>query len=637
MPNADELEQRFHESVQRHLSGNLKEAEEGYRAILRVAPKNVATLVNLGVLLKERGAYEEAERPLKKAVKLAPDYAAGHNNYGTVLYRLARRDEALACYEKALTLEPDYAEAHYNLGLLLRDQRKDEALAHFRRAAALKPDYADARVSVANACRERGWAEEAIEHYERAAAIVPDNDGIKVKSALVLPVIASSREEMERYRARLVNELRRLSERKLHISDPLQEIGQTLFYLAYQGMDDRQINETFARICEHACPELAYVAPHCRAGNAPHRRDPIKVGFVSRYLRGHAVAWCTRNLIRHLQRDGFEVTLFTVEKELDDIWHEMSAEVRDVVYFETEDLRRARELIAAKELDVLIYPDIGMEPLTYFLAFARLARVQCVMPGHPVTTGLTSIDYFLSWGGCDSEDAQACYTERLVRFDGFPAYPRFALPEPRKSRSDYGLPSGKTLYVCPQTPFKFHPDFDDLLAEILRNDPNGDLILFESGAPEWRELLMARLGRAMPDVLQRVRILRRLPIPDFANVLAVCDVALDTVHFGGGNTCFQMFLVGTPIATLPGPFARSRVAAAMYWTMGMSECVANSPEDYVAIALRLGRDPAFRNEIRARILANNSVLFEDPAGLQSLSRFLQAAVKGGGEATAAHG
>ncbi len=80
-----------------------------------------------------------------------------------------------------------------------------------------------------------------------------------------------------------------------------------------------------------------------------------------------------------------------------------------------DDLAQAREQIAALELDTLIYMDIGMEPMSYFLAFARLARVQCVMGGHPITTGIGALDYFMSSDLIEVDHAQNHYSEILVR------------------------------------------------------------------------------------------------------------------------------------------------------------------------------------------------------------------------------
>ncbi|CAM9713019.1 unnamed protein product, partial [Hapterophycus canaliculatus] len=80
------------------------------------------------------------------------------------------------------------------------------------------------------------------------------------------------------------------------------------------------------------------------------------------------------------------------------------------------DLHLARMAVAREELDVLVYPDLGMEALTYFMAFARLAPVQCVWWGHPVTPSTGAIDYFLSLD-VELEGGQGDYLEQMVRMD----------------------------------------------------------------------------------------------------------------------------------------------------------------------------------------------------------------------------
>ena len=126
----------------------------------------------------------------------------------------------------------------------------------------------------------------------------------------------------------------------------------------------------------------------------------------------------------------------------------------------------ARRQIAAAELDIVFYPDIGMEALTYFLAFARLAPVQCVTWGHPVTTGIPALDHFVSSELLEPDGAESHYAERLVRLPRLPAcVARPARPSAHGDRDHLGLGPGR-LYVCPQSLFKLHPDFDDVLGEF---------------------------------------------------------------------------------------------------------------------------------------------------------------------------
>ena len=109
-----------------------------------------------------------------------------------------------------------------------------------------------------------------------------------------------------------------------------------------------------------------------------------------------------------------------------------------------------------------------MEPITYTLAFSRLAPVQCVTWGHPVTTGIPTIDYFISSEALESEESDQHYTERLVRLKT-PAiyYYRPETPTSLKDRAAFGLPESGALYMCPQSLFKLHPSFDEILAGTL--------------------------------------------------------------------------------------------------------------------------------------------------------------------------
>src|SRR5262249_14288802 len=134
-------------------------------------------------------------------------------------------------------------------------------------------------------------------------------------------------------------------------------------------------------------------------------------------------------------------------------------------------VRRARQLIADCRLDVLFYADIGMDAYTYSLAFHRLAPGQCVTWGAPVQSGIPNVDYFLSSELLEPDDADGHYTEHLVRLNGLPTYYyRPAAPEKIHDVKHYGLPAGCPIYLCPQSLFKFHPEFDGVLKEILARD-----------------------------------------------------------------------------------------------------------------------------------------------------------------------
>ena len=239
------------------------------------------------------------------------------------------------------------------------------------------------------------------------------------------------------------------------------------------------------------------------------------------------------------------------------------------------ELAGARRLIAAERLDALYYADIGMSALTYFLAFARLAPLQCLTWGHPDTTGIPNLDRFLSCDAMEPEGAERHYSETLVRLPGPTIhYARPALPARLKPRSAFGLPDDAHLYVCPQSLFKIHPDFDRALVELLRRDRQGLVVLLSGRDRNLDDLLRRRLARVGPEVVGRIRFLRQMPLPDFLSLVTVSDVMLDPLHYSGGNTSLEAFALGTPIVTWPGEFMRGRHTHGFYKLMDLDDCVA---------------------------------------------------------------
>ncbi len=157
-------------------------------------------------------------------------------------------------------------------------------------------------------------------------------------------------------------------------------------------------------------------------------------------------------------------------------------------------------------------------------------------------------------------------------------------------------------------------------------DPLGRVLFIRSHHPQWTHQLLRRFRRTLPDEADRIQFLPHQGGQDYLHLLAVCDVLLDTTHFGGGNTAFKAFSVGAPIVTMPGDFARSHVTAACYRKMGVLDCIAQSPDEYVRIAVHLGTEPQWRQMVKRRIEAARGVLFENQGVVRELEQFFVEAV-----------
>ncbi len=333
-------------------------------------------------------------------------------------------------------------------------------------------------------------------------------------------------------------------------------------------------------------------------------------------------------MIEQLNREQFEVLVFRLGVSTDAVTQfirQHADRMIDLPYV----LEQAQQQIAAQEPDVLLFTDIGFDALTYYLAHARLAPLQCVTWGHPLTTGIPTLDCFISSEALDLPDAQAQYTERLVRLPHMvPYYFRPDFPPSTKGRADFGLPTAERLYGCLQVMFKIHPDDDAVFAEILRRDP---------GAPWCCCKETFRIGRGCSKRASAGRF------PTWPSGFTLPSSS----HRATSRTCCRCstpcWIRCTSAAAtrvtnrLPAAVRSSRCRAyscaaasrtALYQAMGLTECVARDEQDYVERALRLANDRPWHAARQAEILAANQAIFQNVAGVRELEQFLSDAVAG---------
>lgn len=601
--------------------GDVRGALERYEQVLTEDAANMAALRGAAAACRRLGDLGRAQSIYEDLVAANGNDAAALNNLGVVKMERGDSEAAIMDYRNALEIDPNSFDLLNNMAVALLDLGHAGAAETFlRRALAQESQSAAVQGNLGNALRRQGSYEEAAVSYRAALAIDPAA-GLKMRLASLLPIIPSSSEQMRTARQSMEASVDALLDETLRIDDPIGEVGMTQFQLSYHDTNNRALNRKIAVVYQKACPSLSYTAPHCQMSKH-ESGDRLKVGFISQYFRDHAVGWCYQGIMRNMPRDRLSVSAFTFGSGEDALWRAIAEDVDEAVLL-PKSLAAAREKIAAAELDILVYTDIGMDPLTYFLAFARLAPVQCVTNGHPDTTGIPTIDYFVSSAPLEDADSGDAYSETLVALEnGLVHYERPKAPDMNKPRSAYGLPSDNTLYICPQSLFKIHPDMDSAFARILQEDTCGQLIVFAGPEPSWAELLLARWRDSIGENIDRIQVLERQPFNDFLNILGLSDVILDTWPFCGGNTTYQGLAMGTPIVTLPGRFARGRSTMALYEQLEITEAIASSPENYAEIAVRLGTNPAWRSEVSTKITERSDRLFGDHAAVDAFADFL---------------
>jgi CRISPR-associated protein Csy1 len=654
--------------------GNRAEAIECLQRSIALLPGLAPAHRYLGVLLAESGAHEAAMRSFERAIDLDPRHPRAWCNLGNARRALGRLADAEGAYREALALQPDYPLASYNLALVQRDLGRagdaettlrgilarqpatrpfspalsaladllrqrgalDESAELYGRAIGVAPaDGIDAHLGLAQVLAERGDAEQARAVYAEAERRRPASLGAALGARLTLPMVYRDPGELaaerERY-ARGLAELERGLDRYTAHADSarvLDELRWTNFFLAYQGQDDRDLQSRYAAFAAAAVDrvEPSWRAP-IAATSAAGRR--IRVGFASAFLHFGTVGQYFHRWITELDPHRFEVFFFQLRAADDPVIAAIRARADHHLLFAGAEARPSRvaPAIRAAALDVLIYPELGMDTTSFALAALRLAPRQYAAWGHPVTTGHATVDGFFTCDVMEPPGGDAHYAEPLVRMPGIgTCYPRVTLPPP-VPREALGLPSGVPLLLCPQSMFKIHPDNDDLVARVLAQSPTAMLVLFGERHPAITDRFMRRLAAAFErqgvSVRERTRVLPRVGHDDFLRVNLACDLMLDTLHWSGGNTSLDAIACGLPIVTLPGRFMRGRQSAGMLRLVDLPELIAAGEDDYVRIAVGLARDPERRESVRRTLRERADRIFEDRAPLAALHDFLQA-------------
>jgi len=617
-------------------AGRLDDALAACQRAVALEPGFYQARFNVGNLLREKGFLAEAATAYRAAIGVAPGIAEIHNNLGNVLKEMGSAGEALDCYRQALILKPDFADALYNAAQLLRDTGQvDEAIGALRSVVEAQPGMVEAHYDLGNLLKNRGDKAGALACYRNALQADPDYVEARWAGAMTqLPMVAEDDAELSRSRSDFAAELDAL-ERWCDANGPVKAaraVGvHQPFYLAYQDEDNRELLSRYGALCTRLMGSWQEAAGLRRAANVT--RAELRVGIVSAHIHDHSV-WnaIAKGWLQGLDRSRFDLRLFHLGKA-NDLETALAKTMATHYTYGKSDIVEWAQLILGHQLDVLVYPEIGMDSTTAKLASLRLAPVQAASWGHPQSTGLSTIDYFLSAEGLEPPGAEAHYTEKLVRLPGLGCSLAPAKVVPASvDLAALGIREGVPLLVCAGTPFKYTPRHDAVLAAIARRLGECQLVFF---TPARADALMHKLRERMArsfaaaglDLQAHAVFVPWQSRPQFYGLLSQADVFLDTMGFSGFNTALQAIECGLPVAAFEGRFLRGRLASGILRRMDMDELVAADDKSYVEIAVRLAQDAAWWGSVRERMAAAGPRLYGDAEPVRALEKFLEDAVR----------
>jgi predicted O-linked N-acetylglucosamine transferase (SPINDLY family) len=556
-------EQLLQAGFEHHRAGRIDEAQKAYRQVLAIQPRNADAIHLLALLEQQANRHQRAFELLTAAIAIDPSPAEFHYNLGNSLLHLKRTAAATEAFAAALARNPDFFEARRNLGAaLMFENRANEAADVFLAAARQRPDSPDVQNNLGMALKDLGRVDEAVECFRRAIELQPN------------------------YRGAWDNFLYAL--------------------LYHPGYDAAAIFREHAAWASAMTQALTPRDVKFENDRLPDRR--LRVAYVSPNFREHPVGRALLPLLEQHDREQFEVVCYAdadaspndpVAQRLRrcaDQWH-ATARLDDA---------KLADLVREHRVDLLVDITLHMTG-SRLLAFARRpAPVQLTFIGYPATTGLPAIDYRITdpWLDPPGGDSDSANVEKLVRlprsfwcYDAGDEQPVSELPA--RSRDD-----GRITFGSLNNAAKVSPPVIDTWAEILTRVPSSRLMLFANERVNPGEHLRGEFHRRgiAPD---RLEFLPRVPRRDYLKQYGHIDIALDPWPYNGHMTSCDALWMGVPVVSLIGQTSVARAGASLLTSIGLTELLAPSRDQYVDIAVTLANDAnrlaSLRGSMRQRM------------------------------------
>ncbi|MBW4486403.1 MAG: tetratricopeptide repeat protein [Trichocoleus desertorum ATA4-8-CV12] len=649
-------------------------AIQAYQNTIKLDAKWLEAYLALGRIFLAQAQYDSAihnyltahdlnSRDAKILVELGQAYASkAHDSelksafyLGFSYYRQGNYLAASEQYQKFLeSPAPGIASeaiqrVYRYLGDSLQRLNQPERTAEIYEAAAQRyPQSADFHINLIAALRSSGNTSAAIAAANTAAQFFPDMVLFERDRHLILPILYESTAEIQVYRQQFTQGLAQLIQQIQSSPDInseevctslLKGLGaQTNFYLHYQGQNDVELQIQFSQLLhELMSAQYPQWTKPLTATSLDNNRK-VRVGYISTCMWKQTVGVLFSGWLRYCDRQKFEVYCYHLHPHTDDytaefrnhcdVFHHLP--VKEVI--ELDYIRAVGEQIRTDQLDILVFLDVGMHPYMSLFSSLRLAPVQCVTWGHPVTTGSPTIDYFLSSELMEPEDADEHYSEKLICLPNISiAYSPPDLSEATKTRADFRLREDAVSYLSCQTLFKYLPQYDYIFAAIAQQVPQAQFAFIAHKNAAITNKFSQRLEQAFAQYglksADYCMILPRQGHNGYLSLNRIADVFLDTFNWSGGNTALEAIACHLPIVTCPGKMMRSRHSFGILKQLGITETIAYTEVEYIKIAVQLGLDADWRQTLRAKIQAGHSCVYKDQSSVRALEQFYRQVIE----------
>ena len=622
--------------IVRHEQGRLAEAEDAYRQASKFGSGFYQPLINLGNLLLLQGRLEEAAEAYQRALDLQPNSAEALHGLGIILQKQGRIEEAEKLIRAVISKDPEYSPALFSIGVIHHDRMDlEQAMEWYARALRVQPGQVNALFNLAKACQDLGRYGEAERLYTRLLAHVAQVqrsstsevgvDEIFYNLSLVLKkqnkweawfknfqqfasgtsdsiLLALDGVMVSRYRGDVDGENSYLDKLLAHeyTSKEIDILRAVLALLPYFDVTQMSVFGLYRQF-DHLMLEKASVHPGLKLPlRAPDA--PLRIGYLSPDFRRHVMGYMMLEVISRHDAENFDIYCYSLNSVEDDVTRVIRDKCKKFQVIKSMYPRSAAELMAQDNLDILVDLVTHTEGAVPEILAYKPARVQITSIASSGALGLATVDYKLTDRYCDPPDNQHYLIEKLLPMEGC-LYPyRHLTPANAAgySREALGIDKDAVVIGAFVNIAKLSPRCLSLWRRVMDRLPRS-ILAFSPGNEQ--EIASYRL-LAVSSGIDQTRVVFIPNNPDAAIARArytLVDMVLDTLPYGGVNGTIEALDMGVSVVTLVGARHGERTSYSILMNLGVEMTIAHSEDEYVAIAVRLAEDSAFRSTVQEAI------------------------------------
>lgn len=571
-------------------------------------PHSAELYTLLGQICEQNGNHKTAIRHLENALKLNPHLLDALFTLGVAHQRSSNHLQAIELFDRVIHAVPSLPQTYYYRGLALQELGRDpEAKIAFEQALILNPEYSDAMGNLAAILFKNYHFDAAETLLTRALELNPELNHVRNNLARLYQLEGKAEESF----ALFTEVFQRENDNRMALSNLLY----SLCYL--DSMSPEEISNQHIALCNAFFNNL-------QASCLPSENYPVfnrhrpRIGYISNDFCLHSVSFFLEPVLIHHDRSTFEIFCYSNRpsddettlriRSLDIIW-------RNIASLTAED---AADLIKNDHIEILVDLSGHTGKNRMDVCALKPSPIMATWIGYPHSTGMKQFDYYISDAVCAPPGmTDHLFVEKVLRLPRVFSCYLPPLQFPPVSEAPYNK-NGYITFGSFNNQAKINDTTIRLWSEVLKHTPESRLLI-KSASLGGKTARRHITGQFAHHGITEERLILKVHAPtplEHLKMYAKMDIALDTYPYNGTTTTCEALWMGVPVITLAGRTHHARVSASFLTTIGCSELVANSSDEFVEIARSLAFSPYRLNNYHATLRAAMAVSpLMDGAGL----------------------